>query len=115
MPFLGSYIYIRNTEIGKQFVSTWIRAIENSTKQGPKESPALKDAINSVDTKYIKRINRVMVSCYNKIEYKKYNLEPFIIHFKGGSLSKNSNTDKNKRLFGTHGFDVEVKKYMRYV
>jgi len=115
VPFLGSYIYIRNTEIGKRFVSTWIHNIENSTKQGAKESPALKGAVDSVDVKYIKRIDRVMVSCYNKTEYEKHNSEPFIIHFKGSSLSKDSNTNKNKRIFGRHGFDTEITKYMQYV
>jgi len=115
VPFLGSYIYIRNTIIGKRFVSRWIYNIENSTKAGAKESPALTEAVASVDTKYIKLIDRVMVSCYNKVEYEQYDSTPFIIHFKGGSISKNSDIDKNKRLFGTHGFNELVNKYLQCI
>ena len=37
---------------------------------------------------------------------------PYIIHLKGGSLSKTIDEDIQKRIYGTHGFDKLVKLYL---
>ena len=114
-PFLGSYVYIQNNDIGKSFVKKWCQHIENSKISGAKESPALYETIKMCDPKYIKKIDRVMVSCYNKTEYNNCKNKPFIVHFKGRSLSENTHIDKQKRLFGGHGFNAEIEKYLHNV
>jgi hypothetical protein len=115
IPFLGSYIYIKSNKSGIDFVSKWIKNIDESPLNRAKESPMLGKTVEEVGYEDVDNIKRVMVSCYTKKEYLMHNGEPFIAHFKGGSLSQSTEEDQRKRIYGTHGFDKEIEKYLRYV
>ena len=115
VPFLGSYIYIKSNHSGIGFVSKWIDKIEKSSLDKAKESPMLGKTVEEVGYDDIDTIKRVMVSCYTKKEFLASNGEPFIVHFKGGSLSQSTEEDQRKRIYGTHGFDIEIKKYLEDV
>jgi len=115
IPFLGSYIYIKSNKSGIDFVSKWIANIDQSPLNKAKESPMLGKTVEEVGYEDIDAIKRVMVSCYTKKEYLTHNSEPFIAHFKGGSLSQSTEEDQRKRIYGTHGFDKEIDKYLRHV
>lgn len=112
IPFLGSYVYIKNNSTGLQFVSNWIENIRQSSLDRAKESPMLGKTVKEFNLEDIYSIERVMVSCYTKKEYTRHKEAPYIAHFKGGSLSQIIEEDQRKRIFGTHGFDEEVKKYL---
>lgn len=115
IPFLGSYIYIKSNPTGIQFVTEWIDNIEKSPLNRAKESPMLGKTLENYHYRDIHSVDRVMVSCYTKKEYDQHNQSPYIAHFKGGSLSKSTAEDQRKRIFGTHGFDNEIKKYLEDV
>ena len=57
-------------------------------------------------------IARTSVSCYTLKEYNNNPDSTYIVHFKGGSLSSNIDADIKKRIYGTHGFDKLVDKYL---
>ena len=102
----------KNNKTGIDFVSEWIKNIEESSLLSAKESPMLGKTVDESLTEDIEFIDRVAVSCYNIKEYKEHNQTPFIIHFKGGSLSNVVGEDQKKRIYGSHGFDKEIKKYL---
>ena len=117
VPYLGSFVIAHNNPTSKQFITDWINNIRNhnSDKKSleiygipTKESPMLGKTVKESNIK-IDNIPRLLVSCYNK---KEYNDTVYVIHLKGGSLSKDINQDINKRIYGTHGFDSLVKKYL---
>ena len=113
VPFLGSYIYVKSNSFGLDFVSKWVENIENSPLNRAKESPMLTKTVREFNDKsQIDPIDRAMVSCYGMTEYNQLQQSPSIIHFKGSSLSGSLKEDQKKRIFGGHGFDKEVKKYL---
>tara|TARA_B100000212_G_scaffold212093_1_gene160286 strand:+ start:227 stop:988 length:762 start_codon:yes stop_codon:yes gene_type:complete len=115
VPFLGSYIFVKNDTMSKNFLKQWINNIENSSSDRAKESPNLGktyDSLSSEEKRKIVLVGRKYVSCYNIEEFKSMSPLPYIIHLKGGSLSKTINEDINKRIYGTHGFDKLVKLYL---
>ena len=108
VPYLGSFVIVHNNPTSKQFVIDWINNIENHNSNRAKESPMLGKTIEESNVE-VDNIPRLLVSCYNT---KEYNDTVYVIHLKGGSLSKDINQDTNKRIYGTHGFDSLVKKYL---
>ena len=115
VPFLGSYIFVKNDTMSKNFLKQWIYNIENSSSDRAKESPNLGktyDSLSSEEKRKIVLVGRKYVSCYNIEEFKSMSPLPYIIHLKGGSLSKTIDEDIKKRIYGTHGFDKLVNLYL---
>lgn len=109
VPYLGSFVIIRPNSEGLEFVGHWIANIDNQNSSKAKESPMLGKTVKDHPHIKIHEIPRILVSCHNK---KEYNDNVFIIHLKGGSLSTTLEQDQNKRIYGTHGFDSLIKKYL---
>lgn len=114
-PYLGSYAVFKPTEKSYKFLDVWITFIDSNSSTRAKESPMLAKAVNEIGKDFIENIPRKLVSCYTKDEYDKSTVKPFIVHFKGGSLSSSVEADIKKRIYGTHGFDKLVKKYLKDV
>jgi len=114
-PYLGSYVVFKPTEKSYKFLDIWTSLIDSNSSSRAKESPMLAKAVNEVGKDLIENIPRKLVSCYTKGEYDKSTVKPFIVHFKGGSLSSNVEADIKKRIYGTHGFDELVEKYLKDV
>ena len=115
VPYLGSYIYVKKDNMAVKFLKEWIKNIENSDTNRAKESPNLGktyDSLSPEDKKRVVLVDRKYVSCYNKKEFTSMSPLPYIIHLKGGSLSKTIDEDIQKRIYGTHGFDKLVKLYL---
>lgn len=109
IPYLGSLVIIYPDNDGLSFVNKWITNIDNNNSNNAKESPMLSRTVRENGHMNIKNIPRLLVSCYNKNEY---NDDVFIVHLKGSSLSNDIEQDENKRIYGTHGFDSIIKKYL---
>lgn len=109
IPYLGSFVIIHPDEDGKTFVLNWIDNINNSPGTNAKESPNLGRTVLEHSHMKIEDIPRLKVSCYNKEEY---NSDVYIIHLKGSSLSEDIMEDHRKRIFGNHGFDSLIEKYL---
>ena len=114
-PYLGSYVVFNPTENSYKFLEIWINLIDSNSSSRAKESPMLAKAVNEVGKDFIENIPRKLVSCYTKSEYDKSTVKPFIVHFKGGSLSPSVEADIKKRIYGTHGFDELIEKYLKDV
>lgn len=109
VPYLGSFVVIRPSNEGLEFVGHWITNIANQNNSRAKESPMLGKTVNEHPYIKIYKTPRILVSCYNQ---KEYTDDVFIAHLKGGSMSTNLEQDQNKRIYGTHGFDSLIKKYL---
>ena len=110
-PYLGSYVAFKPTDISYNFLNKWISYIDSNDTKTAKESPMLAKAVKETNIK-VQNVPRKLVSCYTKKEYEALNKQPYIIHFKGGSLSADIQTDIKKRIYGTHGFNELVNKYL---
>jgi len=109
VPYLGSFVVIRPNDEGLEFVGHWVTNIDNQNSSRAKESPMLGKTVEEHPYIKIHETPRLLVSCHNK---KEYTNDVFIIHLKGSSISKNTEQDQNNRIYGTHGFDSLIKKYL---
>jgi len=109
IPYLGSFIIIHPDGDGKAFMAKWINNINNTQGTTAKESPNLSTTVSEQSHIKIEDIPRLKVSCYNKEEY---NPDVYIIHLKGGSLSNDIEQDHKKRIYGNHGFDSLIERYL---
>ena len=111
IPYLGSFVLVHNNNISREFVKKWAINIDNNPSTRAKESPMLGKTILEFGEKIkVDDIPRITVSCYSKKEYDPNYV--YVIHLKGGSISKDIEQDHNNRIYGTHGFDSLIKKYL---
>jgi len=114
-PYLGSYVVFKPSDKSFNFLKCWINFIDTNESARAKESPMLAKAVLEIGKDNVRNIPRKLVSCYTKNEYDKATSKPYIVHFKGGSLSSTIEADINKRVYGTHGFNKLVSKYLNDV
>ena len=110
-PYLGSYTVFKPTDKSFRFIERWINNIDSNNSEQAKESPMLAKTVKEFDNNVI-NIARASVSCYTIKEYNNNPDGTYIVHFKGGSLSSDIEADIKKRIYGTHGFDKLVDKYL---
>lgn len=110
IPYLGSFVIIHPDDDGRLFTQKWINNINNTSGFQARESPNLGKTVAENKNIRIEDIPRIKVSCFNK---KEYNPDVYIIHLKGSSLSDNIEQDNQKRIYGKHGFDELIKKYLK--
>lgn len=110
-PYLGSYVVFKPTQESFYFLTQWIKNIDQNSSNKAKESPMLAKTVSELNS-VVSNIPRKKVSCYTIKEYNEDPENTFLVHFKGGSLSSDISTDIKKRIYGTHGFDKLVEKYL---
>ena len=110
VPYLASFVVAQNNSRSIEFIESWIENISKKPMNVPRESPSLGETISQYGNRInFKPVDRIKVSTHYENEFCD---DTYIIHLKGGSLSKDIKERELKSLMGGNNFENLIEDYL---